>query len=113
MAEDEKTIQEFNRARQQLLLVSNQKQQLQMQVAAMSAALKELEETNEEKVYKIVGNVMLKKDKTEVKKELEEAKKNLESRIETLQKQEDSLVNRLNKLKAKLEKSAESKESSA
>ena len=96
-------VNEFRRGRQQLLNLSNQKQQMQLQSSAVHAALGELKESKPKTVYKAVGNILVEKDAKKVEKELKEAKENLDVRIESLQKQEDSLVNRLNKLKANIE----------
>ena len=101
--ENQQDVQEFVRKRQQLLTISNQKQQLQAQHAALEAALKELSESAEPKVYKAIGNILILKDITDVKKELSETVEQADLRVKTLAKQEESLVNRLNKLKAGLE----------
>ena len=97
------TAQEFERNRLQMLNTSAQKQQLQLQNAAISAALDELKETKEKKVYKAVGNILILSDVAKVQKELKEQKESTELRAKTLQKQEDILIDKLNKLKSKLE----------
>ncbi|MCX6798482.1 MAG: prefoldin subunit [Candidatus Diapherotrites archaeon] len=102
----ESKIVEFERNRIQLLNASGQRQQLQMQSAAMEQALEELEKTKEKKVYKAVGNILILSETGKVKKELKEKKEGNDLRVKTLQKQEESLVNKLNKLKADLEKAA-------
>jgi len=103
--EQKNAIMEFERNRMQLMNVSAQKQQLQMQSAALKAALDELEKTKEKKVFKAAGNILIAKDTNEVKKETEESKESVDLRIKTLQKQEDSLVNKLNSLKKDIESS--------
>ncbi len=108
---DEQKIIEFQRGREQLVAVGARKQQLQMQLAMVENALKELKESKQDKVYKLVGNIMIEKNAKDVEKELKELKETLDMRIETLQKQEDSLINKLNKLRAQIEgKTSESKE---
>ncbi|MDD5148406.1 MAG: prefoldin subunit beta [Candidatus ainarchaeum sp.] len=94
---------EFERNRGQLMNVSAQKQQLQMQNGALGNAIEELAKSKEKKVFKAVGNILIQADAAETKKELQEKKESVELRIKTLQKQEDSLVNRLNKLKSDIE----------
>ncbi|MBN1940550.1 MAG: prefoldin subunit beta [Candidatus Diapherotrites archaeon] len=104
MAEDIQTQAiEFERNRQQLLGISTQKQQLQIQSSALNNALEELEKTKEKKVFKIVGNILIQSEVAATKKELKEKKETMDLRIKTLQKQEDSLVNKLNKLKSEIE----------
>ena len=110
-AEMQQDVQEFTKKRQQLLMVGNQKNQLEMQKTAVTEALKELNETKEEKVYKAVGNILVLKDTEIVKKELQELIEQTDLRVKTLAKQEESLINRLNKLKTGLEgKMAEKEE---
>jgi len=104
MAElDQAKINEFRMGRQQLMNLSAQKQQMQIQSTSMQSALNEIKESKTKTVYKAVGNILIEKDAKKVEKELKDAKETLEVRIEALQKQEDSLVNRLNKAKAQIE----------
>jgi len=65
MAEDfrEKAI-DFERSRNQLMNVSAQKQQLQMQGSALGNAIEELEKTKEKKVFKLTGNILLPQKKS-------------------------------------------------
>ncbi|MFH1235004.1 MAG: prefoldin subunit beta, partial [Candidatus Diapherotrites archaeon] len=106
MAElDQAQVNEFRIGRQQLLNVSTQKQQFQMQAGAVQSALNEIKESKPKTVFKAVGNILIEKDAKVVEKELLEAKETIDLRIETIQKQEDSLVNKLNKLKAVIEES--------
>lgn len=104
MAEDfrEKAI-DFERSRNQLMNVSAQKQQLQMQGSALGNAIEELEKTKEKKVFKLTGNILIQSDTVAAKKELQEKKESIDLRVKTMQKQEDSLVNKLNKLKSEIE----------
>ena len=116
MAEEESiqdSINEFERTRMQLMNISAQKQQLQMQSSALGDALKELEKTKEKKVYKAVGNILILSPADRVKKEVTEQKESIELRVKTLQKQEDISIEKLNKLKHRIETksgSAEAKE---
>ncbi|MCX8190249.1 MAG: prefoldin subunit [Candidatus Diapherotrites archaeon] len=96
-------IMEFQKGREQLLSLGSRKQQLQMQLAIVDSALVELKDSKQEKVYKLVGNIMIEKSTKDAEKELKELKEQLESKIDTMQKQEDSLINRLNKLKSQIE----------
>ncbi len=100
---DEQKLIEFQKGREQLITIGGRKQQLQIQQAMIQNALSELKDSKQEKVYKLVGNIMIEKDAKEVEKELKELKETLEMRIDTLQKQEDSLINRLNKLRSQIE----------
>ncbi len=113
MAELQEKINEFERSRVQLMNISAQRQQLQMQSNSMQASLDELQKTKEKKVYKAVGNILILSDAKKVQKELKEQKDATDLRIKTLQKQEDALIDKLNKLKSQIEESqkpAEEKE---
>jgi len=110
MGEEQQKLLDFQRGREQLITVGTRKQQLQVQAAMVQSALDELKDSKQDKVYKLVGNIMIEKDAKKVEKELKEVKEQLDARIETLQKQEDSLINRLNKLKSQLEAREKKKE---
>jgi len=97
---------EFEKNRNQLMNISSQKQQLQLQSAALGAGLEELGKTKEKKAYKAVANILVLCDVEDLKKELSDQKESSELRVKTLQKQEDSLIERLNKLKSTIEKAA-------
>ncbi len=107
MNEEERrtAIQEFERNRQMLASMSQQKQQLTMQSEIVNASIKELENTTEKKVLKAVGNILVQKDTKEVKKELEERKESTELRLKTVVKQEEALLKKLNALKSQIENS--------
>lgn len=104
MANDlQQKVLEFERNRNQLLGISAQKQQLQVQGQTIKVTLEELDKTKEKQVYKAVGNILILSDASKVKKELKEKDESIDLRIKTLQKQEESLVNKLNKLKSEIE----------
>lgn len=100
-------VVDFRKSREQLMMISGQKQQIQAQAFAISEALKELKDTKEKKVYKAVGNILILKDVDLVKKELDEVSEKFSLRVTTLQKQEDALLERLNKLRAEIEGEAQ------
>ncbi len=67
-----------------------QKQSFQMELSETLSALKELDNSGDQ-VFKIIGQLMIKKDKKSVKEELENKKKMLELRLKSLEKQEGAL----------------------
>src|SRR3989338_7030455 len=113
MANIQESIMEFEKARNQLLSISAQKQQLQLQSEALGQALDELKDSKEEKVFKAVGNILILKDAKEVKKEVDEQKETVDLRFKTVQKQEDALIDKMNKLKNEIEKAQKSASASA
>ncbi|MFH0955100.1 MAG: prefoldin subunit [Candidatus Micrarchaeota archaeon] len=96
-------IMEFERNRNQLMAISGQKQQLQMQSVTLGKSIEELDKTTEKKVYKAVGNILILTDVLDTKKELADAKETIDLRLKTLQKQEDATVSKLNALRSKIE----------
>jgi prefoldin beta subunit len=99
---DENIEQEYLILQQQLRNVLIQKETIKLQIAEIDSALSELEKTKEEKVYKVVGNVMVKKSKEEVEKELKEGKEDLQIRVESLEKIEKDLIEKIKNIEEKL-----------
>jgi len=101
--EQRAAILEFERNRQMLMGITQQKQQIAMQLEMMNASLEELGKNKEKTVYKVVGNILFQKDAKEMEKELKEKKESMELRMKTVEKQEDTLVKKLNTIRAKVE----------
>ena len=95
MSEDTSTI---NKYKQQLMFLSNQKQQLQVQQNVLENTLKELENTSEKKVYKAVGNVFILSDKDKVIESNKDTKETIGLQLKNLQKQEDTIIAKINSL---------------
>jgi len=96
-------IAKFQRLQEELQYVLTMKQQWQAQLYEIESALTELEKVPEDRpVYKIVGSIMVSKDKESVVKELKERKELIESQLETLKKQEDMLRKQVEDLDKKL-----------
>lgn len=87
-----------NTYRQQLMFLSQQKQQLQLQTNILSNTIKELESTKETKVYKGVGNVFILSDKEDVLKQTKDNKETLDLKLKNVEKQEEDTLKRLNDL---------------
>jgi prefoldin beta subunit len=102
----------INTYRQQLMYLSQQKQQLQVQVNVLDSTVKELENTKETKVYKGVGNIFILKDKADVIKETKETKETVELRLKTVEKQENDTLKRLNDLSKENKKEDKPKDES-
>lgn len=106
MTTNNENVANVNKYRQQLMFLSNQKQQLQFQLNVLDGTLKELEKTTEKKVYKGVGNIFILKDKEEVVKETKDLKETLDLRMKTLQKQEEETLKKINSFTKAPEKEA-------
>ncbi len=96
MAESDK-MQEMHFLEQNLHNLILQKQAFQMELSETESALDEVEKTSD--AYKIIGQVMIKTDKSSLKKELENKKKILELRLKTIEKQEKTFSEKVDKLR--------------
>jgi prefoldin beta subunit len=101
---DEKKIQEMQILEQRLQNSILQKQAFQMEQAETNSALKEIEKSGDE-VFKIIGQLMIKSEKSKIKEELLNKQKILELRIKSFEKQENSLTEQLDKLRDELSQS--------
>ncbi|MCD6371362.1 MAG: prefoldin subunit beta [Candidatus Aenigmarchaeota archaeon] len=100
MGEDD--IVQFQQVQQQIQVLLMQKQNIQLQKAEVENALSELEKSEEDNVFEIVGNVMIKKSKKDVLTALKEKKELLDLRISTIEKQTEKLNEKAVKLQKKL-----------
>ncbi len=100
----ENKIQEMQFLEQHLQNSLLQKQAFQMELSETTSALKQLDNSGEE-VFKIIGQLMLKTDRSKIKEELLNKEKILELRIKSIEKQEVSLTEQLDKLREEVMKS--------
>lgn len=82
-----KKIQELQILEQNLQSLLMQKQTIQIELTETENALSDLKKSDNE-VYKVVGGIMLRTDKSTLTAELEEKKKILTLKISTMEKQE-------------------------
>jgi len=84
--------------------VLTQKQQLELELTEVEQALSELEKlTDTAVIYKSVGSLLVKSEKTKVTTELNERKELLNMRINVLGKQEERLRTQVKGLQEKLQ----------
>ena len=93
---EEKNIQEIQFLEQGLQNILYQKQAFQMELSETQDSLKELENSKDE-VFKIIGQIMVKSEKSKMKEEMLTKIKIFELRIKNLEKQEASLSERMEK----------------
>ena len=103
MEDQNKKIEEMQMLEQKLQNFFLQKQSFQMEFSETQASLKEVK-NSEEDVFKIVGQLMVKADKSKVKEELSNKEKILDLRIKAIEKQESSLMENLGKLREEVMK---------
>lgn len=90
---------------QTLQSVLTQKQQLELELTETEQALSELEKLDENAViYKSIGSLLVKAEKTKVATELTERKELLNTRVSVLGKQEERLRSQAKDLQARLQK---------
>lgn len=94
---DEK-ISEVQFLQQNLQSLLMQKQAFQMEIDETELALNELKLSGEE-IYKIVGQLMIKSEKSKTVEELNSKKGLLENQMENVEKQEKILNDRISKLR--------------
>ncbi|HJZ18625.1 MAG TPA: prefoldin subunit beta [Candidatus Nanoarchaeia archaeon] len=91
-------IQELQILEQTINNLLLQKQAFQMEVSETQSALNEISNSSDE-VFKIVGQLMIKTDKSRILEELSNKEKILEIRLSSIEKQEGSLTEKLEKLR--------------
>ena len=101
---DEQKIQEMQILEQRLQNTILQKQAFQMELAETNAALEELEKAGDD-VFKIIGQLMIKSEKSKIKEELLDKKRILDLRIKTIEKQENSLTEQMEKFQKEISSS--------
>jgi len=90
---------------QTLQTVLTQKQQLELELTETEQAISELEKTDENAIiYKSIGSLLVKAQKTTVTTELNERKELLNTRITVLGKQEERIRSQAKDLQAKLQR---------
>jgi len=94
-------IQQFQTLEQNLQNLLLQKQNTQIEFSEIKSALNEIEKT-EEDVFKIIGQLMIKTDKSKMKQELIDKEKVLEMRLESFEKQEENLNKKMEELRQDL-----------
>jgi len=98
MKEQDKKIQQMQILEQNLQNLLLQKQAFQMELSETQSALKEIENSGEE-VFKIIGQLMIKTDKSKIKQELSNKEKILNLRTKAIEKQEAFLIEQLDKIR--------------
>ncbi len=104
MVDNGKKIQEMQLIEQSLQNLLLQKQAFQMELSETKSAIKELDRSGDE-VFKIVGQLMIKTEKSKLKEELTNKEKLLDLRLRSFEKQESSLENQLEKIRDEVLKS--------
>lgn len=98
MTNSDKNIQEIQFLEQNLQSILFQKQAFQIELSESKESLNALENSNDE-VFKTIGQIMIKYEKSKIKDEILNKIKILELRIKTLEKQENTFSEKMEKLR--------------
>jgi prefoldin beta subunit len=89
---------------QQLQVVIQQKQKVQLELTEAKKALEEIEKVPDDTViYKTVGSLIVKTEKSKAVEELREKVETLEVRLNALERQEKKLNDKLKELTAQIQ----------
>lgn len=91
----------MNILEQNLQNILYQKQAFELELDETNSSLNELEKSDDE-VFKIIGQLMIKTEKSRIKSELLEKQKILDMRIKSFEKQETYLREKLDKIREEL-----------
>jgi prefoldin beta subunit len=94
----DESVQEIQFLEQGLQNILYQKQAFQMELSETKEALKELENSGDE-VYKVIGQIMIRSEKSKIKEEMLSKIKIFELRMKNLEKQEVALTDRIEKIR--------------
>jgi len=95
-----KNLEELQVHEQNLQALLLQKQIIHTEMNEIEIALEELKKSNI--AYKIVGGIMVKKDKQELINELNERKKILELRMKSFEKQEEQIRKKIEDIREEI-----------
>lgn len=101
--ETQKKIQELQSFEQTLSSLLMQKQAFQIELSETENASKEIVDSKDD-VFKLVGNIMIKADKTSIEKELKQKQELLALRLKSLEKQETELGKQTEELREEVMK---------
>jgi prefoldin beta subunit len=91
-------IQQLQQIEQSLNSLLGQKQNFQTQLIEINSALKEM--GSSQKIYKIVGNIMVLGEKKKIEEDLVSKKDIVELRIKNIEKQEDQIKQKAKKIQS-------------
>lgn len=98
-------LMQLQQYQNQAQVIALQKQQLELQIAEISAALEALKDIKDKMVFKAVGPILAKVDREKTNKELTQTKELIELRIKTMDKQEERVRDKMKEINDKISKS--------
>ncbi|OIO41489.1 prefoldin subunit beta [Candidatus Pacearchaeota archaeon CG_4_9_14_3_um_filter_31_7] len=104
MEEKSRKIERLQLIEQELQNMMVQKQMFQFELSETEEALREIKNSKEDFIYKIVGNLMIKIKKEESVESLEKKKKLIGLRMDAIEKQEKKLYEEASNLREEITK---------
>ncbi|UZE93621.1 MAG: prefoldin subunit beta [Candidatus Pacearchaeota archaeon] len=98
----EERLGQLQIAEQSLQNLLLQKQVFQLELNETNNAFEELKKSNDGDVFKIVGTLMFKSNKTQLTKDLEKKRDILNLRIKAIEKQEEGIKDKLMKVREEI-----------
>ncbi|MDM7939250.1 MAG: prefoldin subunit beta [Methanothrix sp.] len=96
-------LAQLQQLQQQAQAVMTQKNQIEVLIRETEAALKELEKSSDDAViYKSVGELLFRADRSKLMEELKERKEMMDLRLKTMAKQEERIQSRFTQLQEQL-----------
>ncbi len=96
-------LAQLQQLQQQAQAVMTQKNQIEVLIRETEAALKELEKSSDDAVvYKSVGELLFRADRSKLMEELKERKDMMDLRLKTMAKQEERIQGRFTQLQEQL-----------
>ena len=95
---DAEKFQELQMLEQNLQNIMMQKQSFQMELSETQSALNEIKNSGDD-VFKIVGQLMIKTEKSKISEELSSKERILEMRLKKMEQQESVFMEKLEKLR--------------
>ena len=96
-------IRQFQELQQQARVLAGQRYQFEMQEKETKGALEELEKTENAEVYKAIGQIIIKSEKSKLVSELKEKTETLGLRLKAIEKQEKKTIEKMKELQGQLE----------
>ncbi len=98
--DSQERIQRLQLLEQNMQGLLQQKQQFQTQLFEMETAMKELGSSTD--AYRIIGNIMIKSERSVIEKDLLEKKEMLNLRMQTIEKQEAQIKDKADTLRKEI-----------
>ena len=101
--ETQEKIHELQSYEQNLSSLLMQKQAFQMELSETENALEEISKSKDD-IFKLLGNIMIKTNKSDVEKELKQKQELLALRLKSIEKQENELTKEAEELREEVMK---------